>query len=781
MTFPFRTILSLLLCGSVAVSSLSISVAASTETDASSYQEIATKADLDHVRRNLSGKYRLTADIAFSPEDFEPGGIFYNEGAGWLPIGSTYSERFTGELDGNGHTISGLTVTPIASGSGNSIYAGLFGYSSGTIRRLNLIDTTISVLSAGGQSFVYIGGIIGTGTGTLQSCSVENLQATLRDPGATGKVGGITGRMFSGSITDCSVSGSINATCSYLWIGGITGQNTATITGVYSHAALTANGSGDVYAGGITGTNEKTIRTSLADGAMHITSSSDGNTGGIAGWNQATITASLAVGKQTRQILKHDNYGGVCGVGSGGGTGTITASYFALDALPDKEIPAVSGATGLARDQLSDATRFAEWNFKTDWCIGLLADTPYPLPQAFVRYRLRQDIGLSLENIPSIDGAQYTSVSLNNLRTAIKDARSLAENASANAYADALAALMDAQNNLTEKALTCSTQGDGQVRISGENRYGERVTLSATADSGSQFVGFVVHGQFYPDTSVEATVSGGEHATAYFRPENACAVVFRGKYGKVLKVQTVTSAADLIPPPAEQLQGYAFTGWNTALTQLDLSAGCVGVDAVYTADASAPAYTLTLTDTVTAQPVDHPLAFDTRVDLTPSPKEGKVFSHWLVNGSIAGSSPAYTLYVAGNDTIQAVYADTVASLQPTVSLQQTTLTPTADGYTLSVIGQAYTPDNTAVVEYGMLFGADSLCTNNPDSFVLGSLDYATQTITSSSVSPNRRYLIHLWKIPASSTRYVRAYMVVRMANGQQTTLYSPVITVTVPT
>lgn len=91
---------------------------------------------------DYAGQYiKLSSDIALSGE--------------WTPIG-TSSNMFAGAFDGNGHTISGLTVTDNTLG-----YIGLFGYvKNGTvIKNLKLSNASISV-SAAAQN-VYAGALVG--------------------------------------------------------------------------------------------------------------------------------------------------------------------------------------------------------------------------------------------------------------------------------------------------------------------------------------------------------------------------------------------------------------------------------------------------------------------------------------------------------------------------------------------------------------------------------------------------------------------------------------------
>ena len=63
---------------------------------------VNTVFDLQNMKNNLAGTYALGRDI--------DAGITsgWNSGAGFVPIGGGTS--FTGNLDGQGHTISGLFI-----------------------------------------------------------------------------------------------------------------------------------------------------------------------------------------------------------------------------------------------------------------------------------------------------------------------------------------------------------------------------------------------------------------------------------------------------------------------------------------------------------------------------------------------------------------------------------------------------------------------------------------------------------------------------------------------
>lgn len=763
MIFRGRKGPALLLCGALLFSPLS----AAADGTAPTYIEVSDTAGLDAIRQDMDGHYRLTADITFDAADFAEGGAFFNNGNGWDPIGSTYADAFTGELDGNGHTIAGLTITKAA--DSGSVVAGLFGYASGTIHDLNMADTAIAVT---GGDYVYAGSVTAVGLGSITDVAVSDSRIVLRDIGISGKVGGIAGRMFSGAIVRSAAAGEMDVTGVSPAVGGIAGQSQAAMEQVFSEMDMTVSSRGDCYVGGIAGINEKSIHAALAVGGIQVTSVADGNVGGIAGWNQNTVTDSLAVGVQTRAVSNYDNFGGVIGSNDG----TVRDSYYAAASCANS--PAVTGVTPLTDGQLAARDSFAGWDFDTDWTVGHPEDSAYPVPQSVARQSLKRSLEALM--IPIEDPARYTASSLEAVRTARQDARALTETSSPDAYRQAIDALEQAHNNLTEKQLLCTVQGAGTVEVTGTNRYGQTVTLTASPADGQVFSGFVMHQTFYPQSTVEATVSGAENATAYFRGADACTVLFRGKYGRVMDVQTVTTATELVAPVPPPLQGYTFVGWSTDLRELDLSGGCVSVDAVYTVDAAATGYSLTLIDAVADRPVEEPLPFDTCVSLTPAEKEGQTFSHWLINGTVASTDPSYSLFVAGNDRVQAVYdADTAP--EAAASVQHTSVTTTADGrYTLNAIGQVYLPDGAAVVEYGMLFAADGRCADDPAVLTLNSPDHFTLPVTASSARPNRRYLTYLSGVPSGATRYLRSYLVLRTADGDRQIVYSPVTAITMP-
>ncbi len=144
---------------------------------------ISTKKQLANMNNTqvLNAYFKLTNDIAFSPEDFAPGGEFYNDGHGWFPIGfyipGVYGQAFRGVFDGDGHVISGLQCSYYGTGNLGKGYYGLFSANNyGTIKNLGIENSTFLCYSASdsGTDFEYVGAIAGINTGTISNCYSKN-------------------------------------------------------------------------------------------------------------------------------------------------------------------------------------------------------------------------------------------------------------------------------------------------------------------------------------------------------------------------------------------------------------------------------------------------------------------------------------------------------------------------------------------------------------------------------------------------------------------------------
>lgn len=169
--------------------------------------EIYAKEGLDWLAKTVNGGNTLSGKTVKLAADLDMTGIDY------VPAGNTIaaypSRTFAGVFDGQGHTISNLSV---ASHTGAYSAAGLFGTITGTVKNVKLANVNIT-------SDHYAGGVVGyisdnTGA-SVQNCSVEggsikstaHLQAgSTTDYDDGDKAGGIVGYITAVDYIDgCSV------------------------------------------------------------------------------------------------------------------------------------------------------------------------------------------------------------------------------------------------------------------------------------------------------------------------------------------------------------------------------------------------------------------------------------------------------------------------------------------------------------------------------------------------------------------------------------------------
>ena len=259
---------------------------------------VTTAEGLKNIAELVNEEWKLDINITLT-DDIDLKGI------DWTPIGIDYNHQYIGTFDGNGKTITGLTVT------GSDQYAGLFGRigTGGTVKNVVLEDVQIT----SDNSLGLAGGVAGWSYGTIENCSVSGrVSGTLFAGGVVGSqlvgsttgcsssatvkgvifAGGVAGATNSGaSLTGCYATGSVsvaNNTTSAAYAGGVVGSNGAssTLTACYATGSVSGSGSGSgtIYTGGVTGTNDCGTLTACYH-AKGTVSGPTGTTGGVAGRN----------------------------------------------------------------------------------------------------------------------------------------------------------------------------------------------------------------------------------------------------------------------------------------------------------------------------------------------------------------------------------------------------------------------------------------------------------------------------------------------------------------
>jgi hypothetical protein len=303
-------------------------LASAAQTDGEGYTMINTAAELDAIRNNLSGKYRLYSDIDLSGYTSTTS----TAAKGWKPI--AYGSSFTGELDGNGHAISGLW-----SKWGIS-HAGLFSVTKGA----TISNLTIKLADAGITGGYEVGAVTGDArNGTLiDSVSVIGGKIAVT---AGGYAGGIAGFVYGSPaviIKNCLVQGTSTKT-SGNYSGALVGvlDDSAIIEDSRAEGTLSEGGS---YVGGLVGAvkGESKVIGSFSSGEAKASASYAGGLAGVV-YEKSSIIESEATGN----VSANHYAGGLVGTIYGGSklekvgaTGNATTKSYIAGGLAGEVIDA---------------------------------------------------------------------------------------------------------------------------------------------------------------------------------------------------------------------------------------------------------------------------------------------------------------------------------------------------------------------------------------------------------------------------------------------------------
>lgn len=368
---------------------------------------ITSTSELQAMEDDLSANYSLTRNIDAS------GTASAHNSRGFDPI-STRIEEFSGSLDGNNHTVTGLTInrsnesaiglvgkTTInasvvditlrdVSVNGLQNVGGLVGRNYGKVRNVTVVGQitgTTSVGSVVGSNFEAghieqakaTGNVIGTPSDELlggdttvsssriggiaggNSGDIQNSTAASNVSGA-GQLGGITGSNSNGLVKNVTATGNVNGSeeaggvGGSVRVGGLIGTNSGTIRG----ATTTGNVNGSFSVGGLIGINAGSISFAKATGNV----TGEDAVGGLAGQNRkGIIENTFAVGA----VSGSDSVGGLIGLQSLSGASTHN-SYWDTEATGQST--SAGNTTGLTTDQMiGDAARnsMSEFEFGTVW------------------------------------------------------------------------------------------------------------------------------------------------------------------------------------------------------------------------------------------------------------------------------------------------------------------------------------------------------------------------------------------------------------------------------
>ncbi|PIG30274.1 filamentous hemagglutinin family protein [Janthinobacterium sp. 35] len=300
-----------------------------------------TGTDLQGMRNLMSGNYALGANIDASATS--------TWGAnGFIAIG-TNTTPFTGQFEGLGHVITGLTSNT----STSNVSAALFGTitTAAQIRNVGLLNVNLSSSVPGSGSYGNVAGVVGSNSGLINNAYVSG---SLSTPGYA-YIGGLVGKN-SGTILNSGSSATISVTNATLdtVIGGLVGLGTkaSKITGSYNTGAVTATAKHT--GGGLVGINYGAITNSFNTGAVAVGI----DAGGLVASNRGS-TAVINNSFSTGAVSANGHVGGLVGwttssaqINNSYATGTVTG--LGLGGLASASV-STGGLVGNNRSSISNS------------------------------------------------------------------------------------------------------------------------------------------------------------------------------------------------------------------------------------------------------------------------------------------------------------------------------------------------------------------------------------------------------------------------------------------
>lgn len=540
---------------------------------------------LDGVEQNTLANAILTANITVNENlldslQYDTEGNVSNgsDFISWTPIADWMGNRttqYSGTFDGNNKTVSGLYF------NGDSTCIGLFGSSEsdGNIKNVGVVDSYF-------KGNDHVGGVCGNNAGTITNCyNAGNLTAI--ESSAT--IGGICGYNNGGTVTNCYNTGTVTATGSVASVGGVCGCSTAPISNCYNIGTVTAtSSSADIS--GICGYNFGPIKN-----CYYLADTEDENGGKTtAQFVSGEIAYLLSQGCSTEE---GDYDGSIWGQKLGENGDTYPVLKKAGDAMNtvyrNETYPGCEGNPGDPVYSYSNTQKAPAYAEHTDEDLDGKCDI------CKLDFKTFKQLGLLIAKVNKnlSDGkyvdVQYTTASIDNLRTALVAAGAITDASSdtdvATAFDKLLAAstvgadgLIKADHNIV---ISFADAGAQRGIASGNGWYanGDTVTLKVTPSVGYIFSKWTTDTAGNISVGTEGTYTftlGADSSDAYYawldevKYTVSCESTEGGTCttstsdGKYVYGQTATVTATASA-------GYEFVGWK------DSYGTTVSTDAVY--------------------------------------------------------------------------------------------------------------------------------------------------------------------------------------------------------
>ena len=357
--------------------------------------ELWNADDLNGIRLNLTGAYIQMADIDLT--------TYPN----WEPIGGYYDNPFVGQLNGNGYTISNLSIdVSIYEGLDDQESFGLFGSISGSARLENITLSNVLILGQANTAALVgkvfndqpcdirilncsvtsglvqgergVGGLIGNGhvqRGALSRIIVDGCSTYCQVLGTNNGIGGLIGRIGDGNGDDeltvvirrSSSHGNVTHTCTDAWGGFNTGGLIGRV-GTWSSHGLISVLIEDCYTTSDIFINPDSD-TVCSDGSLNI--------GGLIGNTARGVTISRCFANNLIDYNPTETLGMGCLVGYDHELEDLIIgnSYYNLTTCTlDNGL-----GVGILEIDMTNTGLYTNWDFDTRW----IMDTDYPILRAF--------------------------------------------------------------------------------------------------------------------------------------------------------------------------------------------------------------------------------------------------------------------------------------------------------------------------------------------------------------------------------------------------------------
>lgn len=528
---------------------------------------------------NITVNENLLDSLQYDEEDNVSNGSDFIT---WTPIADCMGDHITlysGTFDGNNKTVSGLYF------NGNSTRIGLFGSSEadGNIKNVGVVDSYFK-----GNNFV--GGVCGNNAGTITNCyNAGNLTAI--ESSAT--IGGICGYNNGGTIANCYNTGTVTATGPVASVGGVCGSSIAPISNCYNIGTVTA-ASSDADISGICGYYFGPIKN-----CYHLADTEDENGGKTtAQFASGEVAYLLSQGCTVGEGEDAVTYSGsVWGQELGGNGDTYPVLKKAGDAMNtvyrNETYPGCEGNPGDPVYSYSNTQKAPVYAEHTDEDLDGKCDI------CKLDFKTFNQLGKLITKVKQnlSDGkyadVQYTTASIDNLRTALVAAGAVTEASSdtdiATAFDKLLAAstvgtdgLIKADHNVV---ISFADEGAQRGIASGNGWYanGDTVTLKVTPSVGYIFSKWTTDTAGNTSVGTESTYTftlGADSPDAYYAwlDEVKYTVTCKSTEGGTCTTSTSDGKyvyGQTATVTATASDGYEFVGWK------DSYGTTVSTDAVY--------------------------------------------------------------------------------------------------------------------------------------------------------------------------------------------------------